>query len=631
MRRDKERIEEILERAAQIPKPARLDYIKNACENDQGVIDEVVSLLETGTDKLDHFLEEGLPRILWSAARNQMEQSEMEEQQLRREQQEEKSRWEGQCIGDLYNGQGKYEILELRRFGLMASLYSARDRWLDRLVIVKIPRRDAYTKGENDDDNTENEKTNVRNNFRKEFNALRKLEACSYVVKVHDFGELPDERPFMVLEYIHGKNARELLGADGENKSGLSVKDAANIIRQAGKGLQAAHENGILHRDIKSENIMVCDDGLVKVIDFNAADLRVPKHQMSTCKDLTWGTAGYASPEHLRKILVDETVSLTSASDVYSLAVTAYELLTGELPFGDNLLEIDERQRNYSFTPVTQARKTLLNTVDDLLREALDYDPRKRLKNAKDFSEQLATALESTRSEGAPLPFPHPLPTRKGLAWVALVVLLLVGGGYLLWMISSERTTRSGPLTSTTSEKSPNEPIKPPNLSPRSFTYWLDLTRPSNGKPGALVKASGKEVFIYGDSIVMNFVSPQSGYMYLINEGRNYKDATTFYFEGKFRIRPNERVSSERLGFDNKPGVEKFWVLFSNSPINLLDEYDSPREIPEEKTEQVRNFLNKNAIPDSSAKEDIANAQTEVESSGETVAYKLDLRHRKTE
>ncbi len=138
-------------------------------------------------------------------------------------------------------------------------------------------------------------------------------------------------------------------------------------------------------------------------------------------------------------------------------------------------------------------------------------------------------------------------------------------------------------------------------------------------------------MFTNGDYFVVNFASSQSGYLYLLNEGINYRDATTFYYEGKFSVRPNTHLSSTKLGFDNKDGTERFWFLFSNRPVEILEKYQAPREIPEGETEQVRNYLNQSIPPDLSSKEDISNAQTNVKGSGDTIAYKAELRHRRSE
>jgi tRNA A-37 threonylcarbamoyl transferase component Bud32 len=302
----KDRLEEILEEALAVAPAQRPNYVSAACERDPEIAAELTSLLDSEQDSsLTEFLEEGLPGILLSAAASAPESSRANETtQLRQEETEERRFWEGKYVGDEFDNGGRYEIVMMRRFGLMASLFFATDRKVGGPVVIKIPRRSAYLMTDSDYKDLGNFNANIRNNFRREFDALRKLHRCSYVVRVLDFGELPDGRPFIVQEFIEGKNALELLKSNGEftgNNAGLAFKDVINIVRQAGKGLEAAHELSILHRDMKAENVMVTHDGHVKLIDFNAADIKLPISPMSTVfSHQTWGTLGYASPNSCR-------------------------------------------------------------------------------------------------------------------------------------------------------------------------------------------------------------------------------------------------------------------------------------------------------------------------------------------
>lgn len=644
---NKERVEEILEGAEGLDQSQRLAFVNQACQGDAALFDEVCSLLKAGDERsLRELLDNGLPQIMNSLAQGDAgPQSDSEVQNLKREEAEEESRWVGAFVGEHFEGKGKYEIIELRRFGLMASLFFARDRRLGTAVVIKIPRLSAYVESSDDDDSSRDAKTNIRNNFRTEFDALRKLEHCSYVVHVLDFGELPDGRPFMILEFIKGKNGLELLetnNAHQDLRTGLAFGDVANIIRQAGKGLEAAHELKILHRDMKAENIMVSNDGHGRLIDFNAADVKLPISPLSTVfKHQTWGTLGYTSPEQLKNMLsVSEDrkpVELTSASDIYSLAVTSYQLLTGKLPFSSNLAELIKEQVNCSFTAASKLRPGLDGDIDNLLRNALDYNPSNRPQSAKKFGEELALALERLGSHKTVIP-PGLQPTRSSFskyAVAAMVILLLAAGGYGVWWMLDIKTfpNSNTNISATPDYSSPisNSPARASVSAPlRTFSYGLDLTRAVNEEcVGPTIKASGQEPFTNGDCFVLNFISPQNGYLYLINEGRNYKDVISFYYQGKFKIRANNSVSTPRLVFDNKDGIEQFWILLSDKPVQLFESYQSAREIPEEKTEQIRAYLKQNVPADLTFTEDMANAQTDIQWSGDTIAYRMDLRHRK--
>ncbi len=656
----KERVGEILEEATAVSPAERASYVSDACEGDSEMTEEVTSLLASADySSLTEFLEQGLPKILRSAAASTSESNiENEAKQLRQEEDEERKHWEGVFIGDEFESQGRYEIAKLRRFGLMASLFYGTDRKMGTPIVVKIPRRSAYVKSESDYEDLKNLNANIRNNFRREFDALRKLQRCSYVVRVQDFGDLPDGRPFMVQEFIDGKNALELLNAHKDSngrRMGLAFHEVVNIIRQAGKGLQAAHDLSILHRDMKAENIMITHDGHVKLIDFNAADVKLPISPMSTVfKDQTWGTLGYVSPEQLQNMMETDfertPIPLTPASDVYSLAVTAYQLLTGKMPFSSNVTELIQQQASCSFRPSSELRIGIASEIDHLLRTALNPNPVKRPQTAQEFASAFTRALEEIGQRATQVPpvqplhipvtappeLPKPLPARdnnrtktisKSILVVGLLMLLLASGAVAWVVLSGRKTQTSEKPTLNTKEAVPSE-----NGPIHSFSYWLELTRANNGRPiDRSIRASGQEVFTNGDYFIVNFSSPQEGYLYLLNEGRNYRDATSFYYEGKYRIRPNTQVSSSRLGFDNKDGTEQFWFLFSTTAVDILEKYQAPREIPETETDQVRKYLTQRVPTNLTSTEDISKAQTNVKGSGEAIAYKAQLRHRRSE
>jgi serine/threonine protein kinase len=634
----KERLEEILEEALAVPLAQRPNYVSAACERDPEIAAELTSLLESEQDSsLTEFLDEGLPGILMSAAASAPESTRANETtQLRQEEQEERAFWEGKCVGDEFDNQGRYEIVMMRRFGLMASLFFATDRKVGGPVVIKIPRRNAYLKIEGNYQDLGNYNANIRNNFRREFDALRKLHRCSYVVRVLDFGELPDGRPFMVQEFIEGKNALELLNSNKEltgKSAGLAFKDVINIVRQAGKGLQAAHELSILHRDMKAENVMVTHDGHVKLIDFNAADVKLPISPMSTVfSHQTWGTLGYASPEQLQNMMdtdVDAVVPLTPASDVYSLAVTTYQLLTGKMPFSSNVTELIKQQASCSFVPPSEIRAGVSREIDGLFKSALNPDRALRPQTVQEFATAFARDLEDVgyrateavnsevHSPSETAPVRNEKKRRRALFAIILIGILSVGGLFT-WLALKNRNTQ------TVASNTP-APV-------RSFSYWLDLTRVAKGRAAdTKIRASGQEVFTNGDHFTVNFSSPHPGYLYLLNEGRNYQDKRSFYYIGKYTVKPDTQLSSSQLGFDNKDGTEQFWFVFSRAPIDIFEEHAPPLEIPLDKTSRVETYLNESVPADLTSTEDMSNAQTRVTGSGEVIAHKVSLRHRRSE
>jgi serine/threonine protein kinase len=638
-----ERLHEILEEALALSPDQRPSYITAACQGEPDLAAELTALLESEQDSsLTEFLEEGLPGILRSAAAAAPEQKLLNETKyLRAEENDEREFWEGRFVGDEWETKGRYEIVIMRRFGLMASLFFATDRKVGGPVVIKIPRRSAYLKTESDYEDFANLSANIRNNFRREFDALRKLQRCSYVVSVLDFGELPDGRPFMVQEFIEGKNALELLNSHKESvgkRTGLAFKDVVNIVRQAGKGLQAAHELSILHRDMKSENVMVTHDGHVKLIDFNAADVKLPISPMSTVfSNQTWGTLGYASPEQLQNMVdsdLEVVVPLTPASDVYSLAVTAYQLLTGNMPFSSNVTELIKQQAACSFRPPGEIRTGVSIEIDRLFRAALNPDPALRPQTVQEFATVLTnnleevgyrptqmTASELRSTKDAPAPEPQPVRsetrTRNKLLAVLMIGLVSVGSVFA-WVYFKSSTPQ-------TSASQVPVPV-------RSFDYWLNLTRVAGGKAAdKSIRASGQEVFTSGDQFTVNFSSSEAGLLYLVNEGRNYQDDTSFYYVGKYIVLPNRLVASSQLGFDNKDGPEQFWLVFSKAPIDILEQHEAPREIPQAETQRVKAYLAQSVPADLTSKEDMIDVRTRVTGSGDVIAYKLSLRHRRSE
>jgi len=252
----------------------------------------------------------------------------------------------------------QFELLGLVGRGGMGAVYAARDKKLDRKVAIKVlPPVLADDLG-------------FVERFTREARAMAKLNH-PHVVTIHDFGEV-EGCCYLVLELVEGGNLRERL-------AGLAPDEVAGILRQAAEGLAYAHERGIVHRDVKPGNILVGDDGRVRLADFGLAKAAVEGAMHSLVPTLTGtlqalGTPHYAAPEQLEGGEVD------ARADVYALGVVAYEALTGSLPLGR--------------FPDPSASQGVDAAWDEWILAALERDPQRRPENAGALLETLR-ALEA--------------------------------------------------------------------------------------------------------------------------------------------------------------------------------------------------------------------------------------------
>ena len=217
-----------------------------------------------------------------------------------------------QYIGKMLDD--RYEILELIGSGGMANVYKARCHRLNRLVAIKILKSDLA-------DNAD-----FRRRFHDESQAVAQLSHAN-IVSVYDVSTNPD-REYIVMELIDGITLKQYM----ERRGRMDWRESLHFITQIMRGLSHAHSRGIIHRDIKPQNIMVLRDGSVKVADFGIACLA---NQGQTLTQEALGSVHYISPEQARGDRID------ARSDIYSAGVVLYEMLTGRLPFeGDSAVSV---------------------------------------------------------------------------------------------------------------------------------------------------------------------------------------------------------------------------------------------------------------------------------------------------
>lgn len=271
---------------------------------------------------------------------------------------------------------GRYVVeRELGRGG-MGAVYLARDKpeLHSRPVVVKVLLEDALKHDW------------VVSKFHQEIESLTRLDDPG-VVGVFDAGNLEDGTPYLVMQYVEGTTLRAAMKPDGMN-----LEQVAGIIRQVARSIAAAHDVGILHRDLKPENIMVrhtkSGEQQVKIIDFGIAKIKNSITGPSPVTGMTVGTIGYMSPEQL------SAKHLTPASDIYSLGVIAYEMITGRKPFTpDSMFQLLEMQRDGVRVKPCDLRPNFPEAAQQVLLKALVFDPNERFQSARDFGDQLASAL----------------------------------------------------------------------------------------------------------------------------------------------------------------------------------------------------------------------------------------------
>lgn len=252
---------------------------------------------------------------------------------------------------------GRYELLELIGVGGMADIYRARDIQEDRIVAVKILKTE-YAGSEE-----------FLRRFRNESKAIALLSHPN-IVKIYDVG-FTDKVQFIVMEYVDGITLSDYI----EQQGVLKWRDAIHFTVQTLKALQHAHDRGIVHRDIKSSNIMLLRDGTIKVMDFGIA--RFNRENNKTMSEKTIGSVHYISPEQARGDMTDER------SDIYSVGVALYEMLTGKKPFdGDTPVAIALMHMQTDPKKPSEVNETIPEGLEQIVLKAMQKEPSARYQTA---------------------------------------------------------------------------------------------------------------------------------------------------------------------------------------------------------------------------------------------------------
>lgn len=513
---------------------------------------------------------------------------------------------------------GRYIIEEKIGEGGFGAVYRARDvlnKMISRHMVIKFLKEKGL----------DNEW--VVGKFKQEVEALARLDNHPGIVGLLDAGEF-ENQPYIVLQYVNGVPLRRRI-----KSGGMELDEVAEIVRQTASALAEAHSQEILHRDLKPENIMLrklrSGEISVTVIDFGIAKVHNSYLSLSSETGSVVGTYPYMSPEQLRGY----NKTMTPASEVYSLAVIAYEMLTGILPFNardvHGLRQLQEE--GIKVTP-KDLRPDLPSAAQNVLLGALAFNPAERYQNIKTFGDKLAHALLT------PDVVPAPSPPRKkspALATVVIGFLLIALMTFVFWQVLRDNRQPT--------DASANSNLMAPAPAPQSLAYSLTVQKVFDGKPmGGPEEYTGAELFGNGWKFKFNVTPAEDGHFYLLNAAPQPDGGTEWNVlfptpknnAGQSRITGKQKQTFGWYIFDNKPGQEKLWLIWSRQPIPNLESAvkaatQTSLVIKEPELAAVTNFLQPWEKQPPAAVADELQQRTVIQSEQPTWAYLVKLRHDK--
>lgn len=283
----------------------------------------------------------------------------------------------GQKIND------RYEVIKSIGEGGMANVYLAYDTILDRRVAVKVLRGDLS-----------NDEKFVRR-FQREALSASSLSHPN-IVEMYDVGE-DNGIYYIVMEYIEGVTLKQLI----KKRGALTLSEAIDIMLQITDGISQAHDSYIIHRDLKPQNIMIKEDGTIKITDFGIA-MALNSTQLTQTNSVM-GSVHYLPPEQA------SGKGSTIRSDIYSMGILFYEILTGSLPFkGDNAVEIALKQMRDEIPSVRKKNPAIPQSVENVIIKATAKNPKNRYSDAKEMHADLLTVLNDDRVNEPKITFKYP-------------------------------------------------------------------------------------------------------------------------------------------------------------------------------------------------------------------------------
>jgi len=267
----------------------------------------------------------------------------------------------------------RYAIIRTLGEGGMANVYLAYDTILDRNVAVKVLRGDLA----NDD--------KFVRRFQREALSASSLNHPN-IVEMYDVGE-DDGQYYIVMEYVEGKTLKQLL----KKRGSLTITEVIDIMSQITDGMAHAHDSYIIHRDIKPQNIMILENGLIKITDFGIA-MAMNSTQLTQTNSVM-GSVHYLPPEQANG------KGSTLRSDIYSMGILMYELLTGGVPYkGDNAVEIALKHLKEPLPSIRKKLPELPQSIENIILKSTAKNPQNRYKDAREMYQDIITAMDESRA-----------------------------------------------------------------------------------------------------------------------------------------------------------------------------------------------------------------------------------------
>jgi serine/threonine protein kinase len=435
---------------------------------------------------------------------------------------------------------GSYRILRQLGAGGMGEVYLAEDSRLSRRVALKFLPPGFVGDAER------------MRRFMREAKAASALNHPN-IITVYEVGETPTA--FIATEFIDGQSLRQRLRAGA-----IPLPEALDIAVQLAGAIAAAHDAGIIHRDIKPDNVMLRPDGYVKLLDFGIAKIASPSatadeettHMATEAGELL-GTLSYMSPEQARGLAIDHR------TDIFAMGALIYEIVTGKSAFGGDtpgdrlasLLTSDP-------PPVSATVGDVPPLLDATVRKALRKSKDERYTSAKELLIDLKAIRRDLESAVAP-----PRAKPSAATWVVAAVVALVG-----ILTVAPRFTGGPPQPST--------PTAAPATPPVALSYWITVQKYRNGKPFEDPFRLAQAINFEKDyRIRLHFDSSRPGFLYLVSEGPGGTPGDSPY--NLIAATPIEGGQVKQVPqdswfqFDDQKGSERVWIVWAGSKVPELE------------------------------------------------------------